>query len=457
MDNFHLESGWPGYFCDASNTSFTDSSVYRIDIGSGAIDELTPHAGQTVISASSVSLDGHMLLVTSNEKGGRGNVALLDLATRKLQWMTDSSGDAAGAYFSPDNRHFTYVVSADGRTETFIDDREGHTQKLTFQAGITEPEGNPNAYADGGQRLLLSHQDAKHPGDLWVYNTGTRKAKQISYSAIASLNPAMLPASQIVHYKTFDGKTISAILWMPFNLKRDGSNPAVVIAHGGPTYQTSDAFNPTAAALASRGFICIAPNVRGSTGFGIDFQKANYQDLGGGDLQDEVYATKFLLATGYVDGKKIGITGGSYGGYMTLMALGKTPDVWAAGVEEYGVVSWKTMMEHSDPFLQSYIRSLLGDPAKDSAVYDSTSSLKYLPNAKAPLLVLQGANDVRVPKEEAEQVVDIYKKDGKTVAAKFYPQEGHGFSKREDQVDALYGLVDWFQRYLKGGATETIQ
>lgn len=444
-------------FATRQNTSFTDSSVYRIDIGSGAIDELTPHAGQTVISASSVSPDGHMLLVTSNEKGGRGNVALLDLATRKLQWMTDSSGDAAGAYFSPDNRHFTYVVSADGRTETFIDDREGHTQKLTFQAGITEPEGNPNAYADGGQRLLLSHQDAKHPGDLWVYNTGTRKAKQISYSAIASLNPAMLPASQIIHYKTFDGKTISAILWMPFNLKRDGSNPAVVIAHGGPTYQTSDAFNPTAAALASRGFICIAPNVRGSTGFGIDFQKANYQDLGGGDLQDEVYATKFLLATGYVDGKKIGITGGSYGGYMTLMALGKTPDVWAAGVEEYGVVSWKTMMEYSDPFLQSYIRSLLGDPAKDSAVYDSTSSLKYLPNAKAPLLVLQGANDVRVPKEEAEQVVDIYKKDGKTVAAKFYPQEGHGFSKREDQVDALYRLVDWFQRYLKGGATETIQ
>ena len=90
-------------------------------------------------------------------------------------------------------------------------------------------------------------------------------------------------------------------------------------------------------------------------------------------------------------------------------------------------------------------------------MYDSTSSLKYLPNAKAPLLVLQGANDVRVPKEEAEQVVDIYKKDGKTVAAKFYPQEGHGFSKREDQVDALYRLVDWFQRYLKGGGTETIQ
>ena len=124
-------------FATRQNTSFTDSSVYRIDIGSGAIDELTPHAGQAVISASSVSPDGHTLLVTSNQKGGRGNVALLDLATRKLQWMTDSSGDAAGAYFSPDNRHFTYVVSADGRTTTYIDDREGHSQKLAFPAGIT--------------------------------------------------------------------------------------------------------------------------------------------------------------------------------------------------------------------------------------------------------------------------------------------------------------------------------
>ena len=182
---------------------------------------------------------------------------------------------------------------------------------------------------------MVTHQSSTQPGDLWVYDIGNRRAARLTFSAIASLTNTPLPPSQIVHYKTFDGKTISALMWMPFNLKRDASNPAVVLPHGGPTGQMVDYWNTDVTALVSRGYICIAPNVRGSTGYGIEFQKANYQDLGGGDLQDEVYAAKFLEATGYVDRKKIGITGGSYGGFMTLMAIGRASDVWAAAVEEY--------------------------------------------------------------------------------------------------------------------------
>jgi dipeptidyl aminopeptidase/acylaminoacyl peptidase len=433
------------------NVSFTDASVYRIEVAAGKAEELTPHEGEALFGVSAVSPDGRTLLITSNQKGGHENVALLDIATRKVQRVTDSPWASAGGEFSPDNQHFTYVVNEDGRTTSYIGDRRGHAEKLNFPEGVTAPAGTPNAYSPSGDRLLLSHQGAQHPSDLWIYDVAKRQARQLTFSAIASLNPALLPESQIVHYQSFDGQIISAVLWMPFNLKRDGSHPAIVIAHGGPTGQTEDAFNATAAALASRGFICIAPNVRGSTGYGIAFQKANYQDLGGGDLQDEVYATRFLAATGYVDAAKIGITGGSYGGFMTLMAVGKTPEVWAAAVEQYGVVNWLTMMQHSDAFLQSYIRSLLGDPEKDRAVYDATSPLQYLKNAKAPLLVLQGENDIRVPKEEAEQVVDIYKSNGRTVDVKFYPQEGHGYSKRENQVDSLRRLVDWFERYLKAG------
>ena len=182
----------------------------------------------------------------------------------------------------------------------------------------------------------------------------------------------------------------------------------------------------------------------------MDFQKANVKDLGGGDLQDEVYGAKFLEATGYVDPKKIGITGGSYGGYMTLMAIGKTPDVWAAAVEEYGIINWLTMLQHEDPFLQQYEKSLLGDPEKDRAIYDADSPLTYIKNAKAPLLVLQGDNDIRVPKEEAEQVVKTLQEAGKTVDAHYYSNEGHGFAKRENQIDAIRRTIDWFDRYLKG-------
>jgi dipeptidyl aminopeptidase/acylaminoacyl peptidase len=167
------------------------------------------------------------------------------------------------------------------------------------------------------------------------------------------LASAKIPPSVLVHYKSFDGKTISAFAWIPYNLKRDGSNPAIVLPHGGPTGQTTDYFSRTTIALVSRGYICIAPNVRGSTGYGMDFQKANNKDLGGGDLQDEVYAVKFLEASGYADPKKIGITGGSYGGFMTLMAIGKTPDIWAAAVEEYGIINWLTMMKNEDPSCRS--------------------------------------------------------------------------------------------------------
>lgn len=430
---------------------FTDADVYRIDVSTGNRENLTPHQGQVIDMASSVAPDGKTVLVTSNEKGGFNNVALLDIASKKWTWVTDGQWDAGAGNFAPDSSKFTYVINQDGRTDAYLADRDsGQGEKVEFPEGLTYFDGNPTPFSPNGDALLISHQSSKRPSDLWVYHLASRKASQVTFSAIAGLAPAKLPQSQLVHYKSFDGKMISAFVWLPFNMKRDGSNPGVVLPHGGPTGQVVDYFNQDAAALASRGYVCIAPNVRGSTGYGLEFQKADIKDLGGGDLQDEVYAARFLVNTGYVDAKKIGITGGSYGGYMTLMAIGKTPDVWAAGVEEYGIINWLTMLEHEDPMLQQYEMSLLGDPVKDRKIYEADSPLTYLRNAKAPLLVLQGDNDIRVPKEEAEQVVNILKQSGKTVDAHFYANEGHGFAKRENQIDAIRRTIDWFDRYLKG-------
>lgn len=202
--------------------------------------------------------------------------------------------------------------------------------------------------------------------------------------------------------------------------------------------------------LASRGFVVIAPNVRGSTGYGMEFQNANVKDLGSGDLKDEIAGVDFLKATGFIDPKLVGSWGGSYGGYMTLMAIGKTPSVWSAAVDEYGILNWMTMLEHEDPSLQEYEKTLLGDPVKDRAIYEASSPLQYIRNETAPLLVLQGENDIRVPKEEAEQVVGILKAAGRTVNAVYYPEEGHGFVKREHQRDELTRSVAWLQKYLQG-------
>jgi len=210
-----------------------------------------------------------------------------------------------------------------------------------------------------------------------------------------------------------------------------------------------DHFSRLAVALASRGYLVIQPNPRGSTGYGMAFQNANHKDLGGGDLVDEVYAAKFLTATGYVNPKKIGITGGSYGGFMTLMAVGKTPDVWAAGVSMYGIINWYEMLKHEDASLQAYQRSLIGDPVTDKAVYDAASPMTFIRQTKAPLLVLQGENDIRVPRGQAAEVVATLKGVGATVDVHYYPEEGHGFAKLENQIDALQRTIDWFDKYLK--------
>ena len=379
------------------------------------------------------------------------NVALLDVATKKLSWITDTKWEAYASSFSPDGQSFTYALNEDGLADAYMVDRASHrAEKLNLPHGLNLISGNPTEFSPQGDRVIVSHEASNQPGDFWIYNIAERRANQLTFSAIASLRATPLPASQIVHYKSFDGKIITALLWVPFNLKREGSNPALVIPHGGPTGQRVDYWSPEVQALVTRGYICIAPNPRGSTGYGLDFQKANFQDLGGGDLKDEIAAVDFLKATGYVDPKKIGITGGSYGGFMTLMAIGKTPDIWAAAVELYGIINWATMLKSSDPSLNEYLKGLLGDPAKNQKIYEADSPVTYILNEKAPLLVLQGENDPRVPKEEAQQVVDILKKEGRVVDAHYYPNEGHGFAKRENQIDSIRRTIDWFDRYLMG-------
>ena len=425
-----------------------DMSAWSLDVATGAARELTQHRGNLLIGASSVSPDGKTLLIGSNEKDGYGNIALLDLATLQKKWITDTQWDADPGSFSPAGDLFTWSLNADGRTSIHFTDAKTYKEiSRPIPEGLNFENGNPTPFTADG-RLLFVHEDSTHAPNFYVLSA-TGAPMQITHVESPGLRNAVLPPTQLVHYASFDGKIISAFLAMPFNLKRDGRNPLIVLPHGGPTGQVVDSFSPRIIALVSRGYTVIAPNVRGSTGYGVAFERANYQDLGGGDLQDEIYGVKFMEATGFIDPKKVGITGGSYGGFMTLMAIGKAPDLWAAAVEEYGIIDWYTMLQHSDPLLQEYEKSLLGDPVKDRAKYEAASPIQFLSKERAPLLVLQGERDIRVPREEAAQVVDILKKQGRTVDVVYYPQEGHGFMKREDQIDEITRMVGWFDKYLK--------
>ncbi|MGD0506482.1 MAG: S9 family peptidase [Terriglobales bacterium] len=438
-------------YASRRNPPYTDADVYRIDVATGKLENLTPHQGTIRYLASSLSPDDKTLLLSADAKGGYINVALLDVATRKITMVTDLKWEAYAGDFSPDGKRYSYTVNADGVIDAYLVDRAtNQAEKVDLPHGLNSFSGNPTEFAPQSDRVIVSHEASNQPGDLWVYDLKSRHAEQLTFSAIASLRATPLPPSQIVHYKSFDGKIITALLWVPFNLKRDGNNPAIVLPHGGPTGQTVDSWNTDVAALTSRGYICIAPNPRGSTGYGLDFQKANFQDLGGGDLKDEIAGVDFLKATGYVDSKKIGIYGGSYGGFMTLMAIGKTPDIWAAAVDEYGIINWSSMLKSSDPGLDEYLKALLGDPEGNRKVYEADSPITYIRSEKAPLLVLQGDNDPRVPKEEAQQVVEILKKEGRVVDVHYYANEGHGFVKRENQIDSIRRTIAWFDQYLMG-------
>ncbi len=430
-----------------------DSDIYRIDVKTGAAENLTAHKGKDLIEASDISPDGKTLLGSSNRKGGFDNVGLFDIAAKKWRWVTDTQWEPHPGEFAPDGKSFTYELNADGRvTIEFVDTATLKASTRGLPVGLNSGAAEPRTFAADGS-YFFRHQDSSHPANMFVLRP-SGAIQQLTHNESSALVGAALPESTLVTYKSFDGKLISAFLWVPFNAKRDGTAAAVVMPHGGPTGQTVDSFNSRAVLLASRGFVVIAPNVRGSTGYGMEFQKSNYKDLGGGDLKDEIACVEFLKATGFVDAKKIGIWGGSYGGFMTLMAIGKTPEVWAAGVDEYGILNWLTMLEHEDASLQAYEKSLLGDPKADLASYEASSPLKYIRNERAPLLVLQGERDIRVPIEEAQQVVAILKAEGRTVDAVYYPEEGHGFIKREHQVDELTRSVGWLMKYLQGRTEE---
>lgn len=424
------------------------SEVWRIDAATGAATKLLGKA-DTVYQASDATSDGRWIAVTTDEGTGQMHAGAYDTVTAKWKWVDRSPWDQLSRNFTRDGGAMLVEANDDVRsTLVRFDLASGAKTPLSLPPGVNYLFGTDPRSPDG-RALTVVHTGADTPLNLSVYDLPAGTARPVTQLAIASLSPAVLPKSQVVTYKSFDGTPITAIVTMPANLKRDGSNPAIVLPHGGPTGRSEDGYSRYATAFASRGYITIQPNFRGSTGYGKAFQEANYKDLGGGDLKDTVAAKTFLVASGYVDPKRVGIFGGSYGGFMTLMAIGRMPDDFAAAVQWFGVINWRTMYRDQDEQLKAYQRGLLGTPESDPKVYDAASPLTYIRAAKAPLLTIQGENDIRVPRGQAQEVNDILKAKGNIVETVFYPGEGHGFQKRENQLDSLKRTVAWFDRYLK--------
>jgi dipeptidyl aminopeptidase/acylaminoacyl peptidase len=430
-----------------ANPNGTDSSVYLQDLASGKATDLTPHSGDATYNASSISPDGRTILITSNAQNGYDNVGLLDVASQKIEWLTADKWEINAGSFSPDGKSVSWAANVEGNTNLYLYDLATRkSEMLPLGAGVNSFAGDHSPYSTDGGRLLYYHNGPTAPNDLWAYDLKSKATLQLTNSLMAGVRTADMVEPYLVHFPSRDGKwTISAFAYVPNNIPRNGKFPAIVLIHGGPTGQYVNSFNRSVQYLVNQGYLVIAPNFRGSTGYGKEFQKANYRDEGGGDLADVVDAAEWIAKSGFVDPKKLVSMGGSYGGYMTMMALTKFPDMWGAGVAIVPYTNWLTELATEDPALREYDISIMGDPVENKALYDDRSPINFIDRIKAPLLLIAGGNDVRDPRGETEQVVAAIKKKGGVAQVKIYENEGHQFSRIENQIDEWQRVSDFLK------------
>ena len=425
----------------------TNSNIYLAEVATAQSTLVTPHDGEHLYSLNDFSPDGTSLLITSDAGNAYQNVGVLKIATKKIHWLTQEKWQVSGRNFSPDGKSVVLVADVDGDTEIYRYDLvSGRHTSLPLPKGVNYPGGAESAFSHDGMKLLYYHNGPNAPNDASVYHVATGKSTQVTHSLMAGIPATHFVEPFLVHYPSRDGKwTISALLYVPRNMQRNGQNAAIVYIHGGPAAQSVNSFNRFIQHIVNQGYMVITPNYRGSTGYGKEFQQANLFDMGGGDLQDVLAATDFLMATGYPDKKKVVVMGGSYGGYLTMMAVTKAPELWAAGVPIVPFVNWFTEIQNEDPILQQSDRATMGDPEKKPDFFRERSPFFFVDKIKAPLLLLAGAHDPRCPPEETTQVVDAVKKQGGIAEAKIYENEGHGFAKVENQIDAYQRVTNFLK------------
>lgn len=422
------------------------NAVAVIELESNETRELLPDDGEHETDLVAWSPDGQKLLVNSNlSPSGQMAPGLLDVNTCEIEWLVDSPWEATATGWSADGRFITLRFNEAGNESLFLHEvATGERRRVPLEPGVF----GAVAFSPDNTRLAFNYGSAVRPGDLWVMNLNSMELKQVTNSFVGGLAPEDLVRPHLISYPSEDGTPIAAFLYLPPDCKEDGSNPGIVMVRGGPTAQTQNRYSRDIQYLVSRGYVVIAPNYRGSTGFGQNFQEANRRDLGGGDLKDIVAARAFLIESGFVNADRVAVMGGSYGGYLTLMAVTKTPDLWTAGVAIVPFANWFTEYENEDEILQAFDRMMMGDPVENRDFWIDRSPYFFVQNIRAPLLMLAGGNDIRCPASETVEIAEKILAQGGTVEYKIYENEGHGFMKRENSIDAFTRTVTFLERHL---------
>lgn len=430
--------------------SNTDQDIFLLDMKARSAKHLTPHEGQIVHFPGAWAPDGSGFYLVSDAGREFKGLAFYHLPKGAYKWVETPEWDIEDGTLSQDGRLLAWTVNEDGYSHLFVKDvRTGEQPELPqLPRGVISGV----RFSPDGRRLGFYINHSKHINDLYLLEIEKGKLMRLTYSMLGGLLEEALIEPELVRLTAFDGREIPAYLYKPHGASPSEKVAAVLSIHGGPEAQERPvyAYSGLYQYLLSRGIAILAPNIRGSTGYGKSYQKLIHRDFGGNDLKDMEAAADYLKTLDWVDGKRLGVFGGSYGGFATLSCATRLPDYWAVAVDIVGPSNLVTFARAVPPFWKRMMKEWVGDPDEDRELLMNRSPITYVDQLKCPILIIQGANDPRVVKNESDQMVARLQSLGRTVEYMVFEDEGHGFTKRANELKAWRATADFFERHLLG-------
>ena len=439
-----------------------DNDLFLVELATKTATHLTPHTGAAQFSDVHFARDGRALILAANADGEWLRLSRLDLATRKMTPLEDSEWDTDATALSRDGRLLAYTLNRDGFSELYVRGVSPDGTLAARPAPVELPgKGTVSGleFSPDATRLALAFSGARSNPNVWLYNTLGRTLSQVTRASLAGVAQTSFVEPELVRYKTFDGRDIPAWYYRPEPSARGaasqgtanaaGGLPVIVSVHGGPEGQERPGFNAVYQYFLSRGYAVLAPNVRGSTGYGKTFTHLDDVKLREDSVKDLAAAAEWLKTQGNADPRRIAVMGGSYGGYMVLAAVTLYPDLWSAAVEMFGIANFETNLRNTSGYRRKQREREYGTLANDLDFLKSVSPIYKVDRIRAPLFVLQGRNDPRVPYTESEQIVKALRDRNRPVEYLLFEDEGHGFVKLANRLTLYPRVVEFLDRHMK--------
>ncbi len=437
------------------NTNDADLYLYSMDDKS----MVKINDNQSANSPEDFSPDGTALYYTTDDGSEFAQLMKYDIASKSKERVMTRSWDISGSYFTENGTYQVTYINEDAKNT--IEIKEVATDK-TIPLPTTAGMDISNVSFSDDETLMTFYAGGSHtPSNLYVYNLDTKEQTQLTDVLNNEIEAQDLVNAEVIRYKSFDGLEIPAIYYKPHQATAENKVPALVWVHGGPGGQSRQRFSSFIQYLVNHGYAVLAVNNRGSSGYGKTFYQMDDLNHGDKDLRDCVEGKNWLASQPEIDSEKIGIIGGSYGGYMTMAALTFTPEEFDVGVNIYGVTNWIRTLRSIPSWWEAQKEALyleLGDPnSADSVRLRAISPLFHTDKVTKPLIVLQGSKDPRVLQVESDEIVAGVKKNGVPVEYVLFDDEGHGFVKKENQIEAYSRVLEFLNVYLKGDKGKPIE